>query len=117
MTCCGSSPGTAATKNVATAAISIRAPARSAPSSRPPPGTARKKRRPPRRNLNPPRRLLAPPLAPLRVYNQERRSKRNVAHHYDLSAGLYDLFLDADRQYSCAYFTDPANTLEQAQAD
>jgi cyclopropane-fatty-acyl-phospholipid synthase len=50
-------------------------------------------------------------------YNMERRSKRNVAHHYDLSARLYDLFLDADRQYSCAYYTDPANTLEQAQQD
>jgi len=49
--------------------------------------------------------------------NSARRSKRNVAHHYDLSDRLYDLFLDRDRQYSCAYFTDPANTLEQAQAD
>lgn len=49
--------------------------------------------------------------------NMARRSKRNVAHHYDLSAKLYDLFLDADRQYSMAYFTDPANGLEQAQAD
>ena len=47
----------------------------------------------------------------------ERRSKRNVAHHYDLSDRLYDLFLDSDRQYSCAYFTDPGNSLEQAQAD
>jgi cyclopropane-fatty-acyl-phospholipid synthase len=53
----------------------------------------------------------------LRTWNYERRAKRNVAHHYDLSARLYDLFLDADRQYSCAYFTDPANTLEQAQLD
>jgi cyclopropane-fatty-acyl-phospholipid synthase len=53
----------------------------------------------------------------LRTINQERRSKRNVAHHYDLSARLYELFLDEDRQYSCAYFTDPANSLEQAQAD
>src|ERR1700712_3139408 len=44
-------------------------------------------------------------------------ARRNVAHHYDLDARLYDLFLDADRQYSCAYFTDPANSLEQAQAD
>ena len=52
-----------------------------------------------------------------RAYNQERRSRRNVAHHYDLSAELYDLFLDKDRQYSCAYFTDPANSLDQAQAD
>lgn len=49
--------------------------------------------------------------------NWRRRSKRNVAHHYDLSDRLYDLFLDADRQYSCAYFTDTENSLEQAQAD
>jgi cyclopropane-fatty-acyl-phospholipid synthase len=49
--------------------------------------------------------------------NSERRAKRNVAHHYDLSDRLYDLFLDADRQYSCAYFTDPGNSLEQAQSD
>ena len=49
--------------------------------------------------------------------NWARKSKRNVAHHYDLDDRLYDLFLDADRQYSCAYFTDPGNTLEQAQAD
>lgn len=50
-------------------------------------------------------------------WNWERRSKRNVAHHYDLSGRLYDLFLDADRQYSCAYFTDRNNSLEQAQLD
>ncbi len=50
-------------------------------------------------------------------FNQAAKSKRNVAHHYDLSDRLYDLFLDADRQYSCAYYTDPANTLEQAQQD
>ena len=49
--------------------------------------------------------------------NMRRASKRNVAHHYDLSAGLYDLFLDTDRQYSCAYFTDAGNSLEQAQSD
>ena len=49
--------------------------------------------------------------------NTPRRSRRNVAHHYDLSDELYDLFLDPDKQYSCAYFTDPGNTLEQAQAD
>ena len=49
--------------------------------------------------------------------NMARKSKRNVAHHYDLNDRLYDLFLDADRQYSCAYFTDPANSLEQAQHD
>jgi cyclopropane-fatty-acyl-phospholipid synthase len=49
--------------------------------------------------------------------NRAARSKRNVAHHYDLKDELYDLFLDDDRQYSCAYFTDPLNSLEQAQAD
>jgi cyclopropane-fatty-acyl-phospholipid synthase len=50
--------------------------------------------------------------------NMARRSKRNVAHHYDLSDRLYDLFLDRDRQYSCAYWTDPAGeTLDQAQLD
>ncbi|MDF2382993.1 class I SAM-dependent methyltransferase [Nostoc ellipsosporum NOK] len=49
--------------------------------------------------------------------NMERRSKRNVAHHYDLSGKLYDLFLDTDRQYSCAYFSAPGIGLEQAQLD
>ncbi|HEV2748257.1 MAG TPA: cyclopropane-fatty-acyl-phospholipid synthase family protein [Allosphingosinicella sp.] len=52
-----------------------------------------------------------------RRLNWESRSKRNVAHHYDLSDRLYDLFLDEDRQYSCAYFTDPGNSLDQAQSD
>ena len=50
--------------------------------------------------------------------NMARRSKKNVAHHYDLSDRLYDLFLDIDRQYSCAYWTDPDHeTLDQAQLD
>src|SRR5688572_5705466 len=39
--------------------------------------------------------------------NDATKSKRNVAHHYDLRDELYQLFLDGDRQYSCAYFTDP----------
>ncbi|WP_053240004.1 SAM-dependent methyltransferase [Pleomorphomonas koreensis] len=43
------------------------------------------------------------------------RSRRNVVHHYDLDAAFYDLFLDADRQYSCAYFASPELTLEEAQ--
>jgi cyclopropane-fatty-acyl-phospholipid synthase len=42
-------------------------------------------------------------------------ARANVAHHYDLSDTLYELFLDADRQYSCAYFASPADTLERAQ--
>ncbi|WP_332812553.1 cyclopropane-fatty-acyl-phospholipid synthase family protein [Sphingomonas sp.] len=53
----------------------------------------------------------------VRSYNWERRSKRNVAHHYDLSDRLYALFLDSDLQYSCAYYASPSNSLEQAQAD
>lgn len=47
--------------------------------------------------------------------NFARRSKRNVAHHYDLDDRLYDLFLDPHRQYSCAYFDTPDMTLEAAQ--
>ena len=43
------------------------------------------------------------------------RSRRNVAHHYDLDARLYSLFLDSDRQYSCAYYETPDATLEEAQ--
>ena len=49
-------------------------------------------------------------------HNPVARSQANVAHHYDLSDTLYDLFLDAGRQYSCAYFTEATDTLEQAQA-
>jgi cyclopropane-fatty-acyl-phospholipid synthase len=49
--------------------------------------------------------------------NNFKRARRNVAHHYDLKDELYELFLDEDKQYSCAYFTDPHNSLEQAQAD
>lgn len=48
--------------------------------------------------------------------NRISRARKNVAHHYDLSGKLYDLFLDADRQYSCAYFSDPRVTLEEAQS-
>jgi len=51
------------------------------------------------------------------TYNPIGKSKENVAHHYDLSGRLYDLFLDRDRQYSCGYFTDKDNSLEQAQHD
>jgi cyclopropane-fatty-acyl-phospholipid synthase len=51
----------------------------------------------------------------LQQYNPMSRSLANVAHHYDLSDQLYDLFLDRDRQYSCAYFRDPGDDLETAQ--
>ncbi|MCO6186542.1 cyclopropane-fatty-acyl-phospholipid synthase family protein [Rhizobium sp. L1K21] len=43
------------------------------------------------------------------------RARHNVKHHYDLSGALYDLFLDSDRQYSCAYYPTPETTLEEAQ--
>ena len=59
-------------------------------------------------------------LAPLKAIfrrNRPSRARSNVAHHYDLSDELYEAFLDDDRQYSCAYYTDPSNSLEQAQAD
>ncbi len=55
-------------------------------------------------------------LRPIQQFNPARRARDHVAHHYDLSRKLYDLFLGSDRQYSCAYFTNPAETLEQAQA-
>ncbi len=50
-------------------------------------------------------------------HNPRHRARRNVAHHYDLSDDLYALFLDSDRQYSCAYFREPDGDLEQAQLD
>ncbi len=53
----------------------------------------------------------------LAQHNPVGKARRNVAHHYDLSGQLYDLFLDSDKQYSCAYFRSPDDTLEQAQAN
>ncbi len=62
------------------------------------------------------------PLAALRYtwrritqLNLRGRSRRNVAHHYDLDGRLYSLFLDSDRQYSCAYFETPEDSLDDAQ--
>jgi cyclopropane-fatty-acyl-phospholipid synthase len=48
-------------------------------------------------------------------FNPRSRSRRNVAHHYDLDGRLYQLFLDADQQYSCAYFETPDQSLDDAQ--
>jgi cyclopropane-fatty-acyl-phospholipid synthase len=48
-------------------------------------------------------------------FNPRKRARRNVAHHYDLDGRLYSLFLDADRQYSCAYFENLEQTLDDAQ--
>ncbi len=54
-------------------------------------------------------------LRRLHQVNPRGRARRNAAHHYDLSERLYELFLDPDRQYSCAYFTLPEEDLETAQ--
>ena len=53
----------------------------------------------------------------LTYLNKIIKSKENVAHHYDISEKLYDLFLDKNRQYSCAYFKNDSDTLEQAQSN
>ena len=55
-------------------------------------------------------------LQPFAQFNSPRRARRNAAHHYDLSDDLYALFLDEDRQYSCAYYPRPDMALEEAQA-
>jgi cyclopropane-fatty-acyl-phospholipid synthase len=64
----------------------------------------------------------AAPIAALRFawrrikqLNLRARARRNVAHHYDLDGRLYSLFLDSDRQYSCAYFETPQDSLDDAQ--
>jgi cyclopropane-fatty-acyl-phospholipid synthase len=54
-------------------------------------------------------------LRRLAQFNPAPRAQRNVAHHYDLNGRLYSLFLDRDRQYSCAYFPTGHETLEEAQ--
>lgn len=68
---------------------------------------------------HPLQRVLQPMRRPLRRrlrHNPKRRARANVAHHYELSTALYDLFLDRDRQYSCAYFMNGNESLEEAQA-
>ncbi|WP_137131509.1 cyclopropane-fatty-acyl-phospholipid synthase family protein [Rhizobium sp. FY34] len=47
--------------------------------------------------------------------NRKGQAQQNVAHHYDLGNDFYKLFLDENMLYSCAYFRDPGETLEQAQ--
>ena len=56
-------------------------------------------------------------MRPIAHLNWKRQSKRNVAHHYDIGNDFYRLWMEADMQYSCGYFTDPGNSLEQAQLD
>ena len=54
-------------------------------------------------------------LRRLHQHNPISRAKTNVGHHYDLSNELYSLFLDADLNYSCAFFASPEDTIETAQ--
>ena len=61
------------------------------------------------------RNWLTPLVRPIQQHNPIGKSRKNVAHHYDLSDELFDLFLDSDRQYSCGYFETPEDGLEQAQ--
>jgi cyclopropane-fatty-acyl-phospholipid synthase len=63
------------------------------------------------------RRAIARALRKIAQYNPIPRSKRNIEQHYDLNGRLYSLFLDRDRQYSCAYFSRGDETLEEAQAE
>jgi cyclopropane-fatty-acyl-phospholipid synthase len=68
---------------------------------------------------NPVRAALWRPLRHAAIWdtwNWKRRARRNAAHHYDLGNRFYDLFLDRERQYSCAYFTAGAQDLDSAQA-
>jgi cyclopropane-fatty-acyl-phospholipid synthase len=51
----------------------------------------------------------------LHQLNSRYRAWRNVAHHYDLNQKFYQLFLDIDRQYSCAYFESSSQSLDEAQ--
>jgi len=53
----------------------------------------------------------------INTLNSKVNAKKNVVHHYDIGNDIYRQFLDPDMQYSCAYFTDPSNTIEQAQLD
>jgi cyclopropane-fatty-acyl-phospholipid synthase len=62
-----------------------------------------------------PRRWMRYPVRHIRQFNLRKRARTNVACHYDLDQRLYALFLDSDRQYSCAYFETPAASLEDAQ--
>ena len=63
------------------------------------------------------RKSLSHMIGRLDQINWKSRSAKNAEHTYNLTRRLYELFLDEDRQYTCAYYTDTSNTLEQAQLD
>jgi len=60
-------------------------------------------------------RRISKALRFITQHNPIGKAQKNVAHHYDLSAELYSLFLDPDQQYSCAYFQDPSDSIADAQ--
>jgi cyclopropane-fatty-acyl-phospholipid synthase len=62
-----------------------------------------------------PPRLIRHLFRRIQQFNPRPRARRNVAHHYDLDGRLYKLFLDADQQYSCAYFASANQSLDDAQ--
>ncbi len=62
-----------------------------------------------------PTRLMRYLFRRVQQFNLRSRSRRNVAHHYDLDGRLYSLFLDADQQYSCGYFETDDQSLDDAQ--
>jgi cyclopropane-fatty-acyl-phospholipid synthase len=71
-------------------------------------------------DLRPPnllRRLADSAAAKLDGINRKSRARHNAEHTYNLTRRLYELFLDEDRQYTCAYYLRPDNSLEQAQLD
>jgi cyclopropane-fatty-acyl-phospholipid synthase len=63
------------------------------------------------------RRATQQVLARIDSFNPPGKAARNAKHTYNLTRRLYELFLDEDRQYTMAYYRDPANSLEQAQLD
>jgi cyclopropane-fatty-acyl-phospholipid synthase len=63
------------------------------------------------------RKAITAVVGKLDQINWKSRSRRNAEHTYNLTRRLYELFLDEDRQYTCAYYRDTANSLEQAQLD
>jgi cyclopropane-fatty-acyl-phospholipid synthase len=63
------------------------------------------------------KRAAAAVMGRIDQFNWRSRSRSNAEHTYNLTRRLYELFLDEDRQYTCAYYRDPTNSLEQAQLD
>ncbi|MCX0401609.1 class I SAM-dependent methyltransferase [Clostridium perfringens] len=43
------------------------------------------------------------------------KSKKDIAHHYDIGNDFYSLWLDKTMSYSCGYFKNPTDTLYDAQ--